>query len=76
MHAIGTKFIAFRGPSAEHKMVGPGVYTLTPSDYIDAFKQKGVTAVVRLNSAQVPFRTMSFGTAFTCVSAINFVLLV
>eukprot|EP00960_Hanusia_phi_P049121 759374-Hanusia_phi.AAC.3 len=44
-----SKFIAFKGPSAKREKIAPGVYTFTPKDYIEVFKDKGVTAVVRLN---------------------------
>ena len=44
-----SKFLAFKGPSAKREKIAPGVYTFTPKDYIEVFKDKGVTAVVRLN---------------------------
>eukprot|EP00294_Goniomonas_avonlea_P009050 CAMPEP_0114556266 /NCGR_PEP_ID=MMETSP0114-20121206/9203_1 /TAXON_ID=31324 /ORGANISM="Goniomonas sp, Strain m" /LENGTH=422 /DNA_ID=CAMNT_0001741471 /DNA_START=402 /DNA_END=1670 /DNA_ORIENTATION=- len=43
------KFIAFSGPSATRQEIGDGIYTLTPEDYADLFRKKGVTSIVRLN---------------------------
>ena len=53
------KFIAFKGPTNNREPIAPGVYTFTTGDYLDTFKDKGVSAVVRLNEpstydAQVP----------------------
>lgn len=42
------KLMAFSGPSAQPKHFG-GWRTFTPEDYIEYFREKGVTGVVRLN---------------------------
>ena len=42
------KLMAFSGPSAQPKHFG-GWRTFTPEDYIEYFREKGVTSVVRLN---------------------------
>lgn len=49
LHMHNSKFLAFKGPSAKRQKLGPGVYTFTPKDYIQIFKEKKVSAVVRLN---------------------------
>lgn len=49
MHLVCPKYIAFKGPSDKREKISPGLYTLTPANYIDVFTRKGVTAVVRLN---------------------------
>ena len=46
------KFFAFKGPTEERRMVGPGQFSKTPSDYVDVFKNKNITSVVRLNAAE------------------------
>ena len=33
--------------------IAPGVYTFTAKDYIDVFKDKGISCVVRLNEPEV-----------------------
>jgi protein-tyrosine phosphatase len=45
---ITDKFIAFAGPKSK-RVCSEGFCTLTPEDYIDYFRRKGVTLVVRLN---------------------------
>jgi len=47
----GAKFVAFKGPSSTRERIAPGVFTFTPKDYVDVFKDKGVSCVVRLNDA-------------------------
>jgi cell division cycle 14 len=42
------KLMAFSGPSAQPKHFG-GWRTFTPEDYIEYFREKGVTSVIRLN---------------------------
>ena len=42
------KLMAFSGPSSQPKHFG-GWRTFTPEDYIEYFREKGVTSVVRLN---------------------------
>mmetsp|Transcript_1249 Transcript_1249/g.2436 ORF Transcript_1249/g.2436 Transcript_1249/m.2436 type:complete len:408 (+) Transcript_1249:285-1508(+) len=49
LHLHNPKFLAFKGPSARRQKLGPGVYSFTPKDYVQVFKEKGVTGVVRLN---------------------------
>jgi len=46
---VPNKFIAFSGPSATRQEIGDGIYTFTPEDYVDLFRKKGITAIVRLN---------------------------
>jgi len=43
--------VAFKGPSAIRERMAPGVFTFTAKDYVDVFKDKGVSCVVRLNEA-------------------------
>lgn len=43
------KFIAFKGPSGRRQLLSPGLYSLQPKHYFEVFKDRGVTAVVRLN---------------------------
>lgn len=45
---VPNKFVAFSGPRARH-MEMSGYHTLVPKDYVDYFKQTGVTTVIRLN---------------------------
>lgn len=45
------KFAAFAGPFEERKHYGNGYYSTIPSDYIEYFHQKNITAVIRLNKA-------------------------
>ena len=47
---IPNKFIAFSGPVAKKRKLGPGVYTLAPPEYISILKSLGVTCIVRFNS--------------------------
>ncbi|KAG7672017.1 putative Dual specificity protein phosphatase CDC14AB [Nannochloris sp. 'desiccata'] len=42
------KLMAFSGPSAQPKHFG-GWRTFTPEDYIEYFREKGITSVIRLN---------------------------
>lgn len=43
------KFIAFKGPSGKREKLAPGFYTFQPQDYVDIFRERKVTAIVRLN---------------------------
>ncbi len=43
------KFIAFSGPVTKRRQIAPGVYTLTPEQYVPLFKNLGVSCVVRFN---------------------------
>lgn len=45
----GGKFVAFKGPSMTRERIAPGVFTFTAKDYVEVFKDKGVSCVVRLN---------------------------
>ncbi len=45
----GAKFVAFKGPSSVRQRIAPGVFTFTAKDYVEVFKDKGVSCVVRLN---------------------------
>jgi hypothetical protein len=40
------------GPSAKHKALGFGRFTLTPQDYSDVFRAKNIRTVVRLNDKE------------------------
>ena len=44
-----SKFIAFKGPAASREPIVPGMPAFVPEDYVEVFKDKGVTCVVRLN---------------------------
>ena len=46
------KFIAFKSPFDERVELVDGTFTLPPSDYIEVFKSKNVTDIVRLNSPE------------------------
>ena len=46
------KFIAFKSPWDERVELVDGTFTLPPSDYIEVFKSKNVTDIVRLNSPE------------------------
>ncbi len=46
---ICPKFIAFKGPSGRRERLAPGFYTFQPTHYVSVFRERGVTAVVRLN---------------------------
>jgi hypothetical protein len=37
MHLVCPKYIAFKGPSDKREKISPGLYTLTPANYIDVF---------------------------------------
>jgi cell division cycle 14 len=55
MHqVVPGKFIAFRGPVRDHgqAVTERGDSTLSASDYLDVFKDKNVSTIIRLNSAQ------------------------
>jgi cell division cycle 14 len=56
MHeVVPGKFIAFRGPVRDHREAGTlerGDSTLSASDYLDVFKDKNVSTIIRLNSIQ------------------------
>jgi len=45
---IPGKFVAFSGPASK-RLEYSGYRTLVPEDYVEYFKHKGVTGVVRLN---------------------------
>lgn len=55
---INPKFIAFKGPSGEREEIAPGVFTFQPEDYIDIFRERGVTSIVRLNEADTYDKTV------------------
>jgi len=46
------KFIAFKGPRSKRIELVNGSFTMLPSDYVQVFKAKNVTSVVRLNNAE------------------------
>lgn len=46
------KFIAFKGPSAKRELLVPGLWSIQPCDYVEVFKERKVTAIVRLNEAE------------------------
>jgi len=48
-NVISDKFIAFSSPISRKTEICPGVYTFTPADYVQLFRHRGVTAIVRLN---------------------------
>eukprot|EP00961_Rhodomonas_salina_P294257 3934418-Rhodomonas_salina.1 len=48
MHDVTPKFVAFRGPLSKQRKY---LASLTPDDYVPVFKEKGVTAVVRLTDS-------------------------
>ena len=52
MPCIGSELLAFKGPSATRCKIAPGAFAFTPGDYIDVFKEVGVSCVVRLNDPQ------------------------
>jgi hypothetical protein len=41
------KFIAFKGPSQRRQVLAQGLITFEPADYVDVFKDRGVTSVVQ-----------------------------
>jgi cell division cycle 14 len=43
------KFIAFSGPVTKRRQISPGVFTLSPEQYVPLFKNLGVTCVIRFN---------------------------
>ena len=51
MHFLSPKFVAFKGPSHRRTKIMPGVYTFSARHYASIFKERGITAVVRLNEA-------------------------
>jgi len=51
MHMCCPNVAAFKGPSAELEHVAPGVVTFPPDHFVGVFRDKGITAVVRLNEA-------------------------
>lgn len=53
MHeVVKGKFIAFKGPTDERREIGMGHLSKIPKDYLDVFRTKSVTCVVRLNNPQ------------------------
>ena len=58
MHVImpcletGSELLVLKGPSATRCKIAPGDFAFTPGDYIDVFKEVGVSCVVRLNDPQ------------------------
>ena len=44
--------LAFKGPSGKREMLAPGLFSHTPKDYLEVFRHKRVSAVVRLNSKE------------------------
>ena len=46
------KFIAFKGPRAKRIELVNGSFTMLPSDYVEVFRAKNVTCVVRLNNPE------------------------
>ncbi len=46
------KIFAFRGPTGKQKALGSGRFTLTPPDYFEIFRVKGIRTVVRLNEKE------------------------
>mmetsp|Transcript_33158 Transcript_33158/g.83685 ORF Transcript_33158/g.83685 Transcript_33158/m.83685 type:complete len:496 (+) Transcript_33158:193-1680(+) len=49
MHVLCPKFAAFKGPSKVKKKLMEGIYMFTPQHYVELFKERGITAVIRLN---------------------------
>jgi len=49
-NVITPKFIAFSNPTAVRTEICPGVFSKTCSDYFDLWRERNVTAVVRLNN--------------------------
>lgn len=47
---IPGKFIAFSGPLTKRREISPGVFSLSPAEYVPIFKRLGVSCVVRFNS--------------------------
>lgn len=47
---IPGKFIAFSGPLQKRRQISPGVFTLSPDEYVPLFRKLGVTCVIRFNS--------------------------
>jgi hypothetical protein len=41
------KFIAFKGPSQHRQVLAQGLITFEPADYVEIFKDRGVTSVVK-----------------------------
>ena len=53
MHeVVKAKFFAFKGPTDVRKPLGGGAWSKTPLDYIDAFRSKGISIVIRLNNPE------------------------
>jgi hypothetical protein len=46
------KFIAFKGPRSKRVELVNGSFTLLPSDYVEVFRAKNVTDIVRLNNPE------------------------
>eukprot|EP00282_Hemiselmis_andersenii_P025867 CAMPEP_0172005172 /NCGR_PEP_ID=MMETSP1041-20130122/4891_1 /TAXON_ID=464988 /ORGANISM="Hemiselmis andersenii, Strain CCMP439" /LENGTH=457 /DNA_ID=CAMNT_0012659121 /DNA_START=1706 /DNA_END=3076 /DNA_ORIENTATION=+ len=49
---IPGKVLAFKGPSGRRQMLAPGLFSHTPKDYLEVFRHKKVSAVVRLNNRE------------------------
>lgn len=47
---IPRKFIAFSGPVAKRRKISPGVFFLSPAEYVPLFKSLGVSCVIRFNN--------------------------
>ena len=45
MHLVCPKYIAFKGPSDKREKISPGLYTLTPANYIDVFTVRPLLAL-------------------------------
>mmetsp|Transcript_48649 Transcript_48649/g.75945 ORF Transcript_48649/g.75945 Transcript_48649/m.75945 type:complete len:528 (-) Transcript_48649:58-1641(-) len=48
-HQVTPKFIAFKGPVGKHKMQDKDDYAHSPAHYGGVFREKGVSAIVRLS---------------------------
>ena len=46
------KFIAFKGPRSKRVELVNGSFTMLPSDYVEVFKAKNVSTVIRLNNPE------------------------
>ena len=44
---LAPKFIAFKGPSQHRQVLAQGLITFEPADYVEIFKERGVTSVVK-----------------------------
>ena len=63
MHeVVKGKFFAFKGPADERRDLGFGHESKIPNDYLDVFRSKGITCVIRLNN---PECTRKFATDFS-----------